>query len=107
MDLHISTDVVADRVVLSLTGIADLSTAPRFHDRLRRTVVDHPGRSVVVDLDGLILLDDAVLGLLLGAAARARSAGGDLVVVCTRSTVRERLATTRFDQIVDVLDGIV
>lgn len=107
MDLHFSTAVVADCVVLSLTGIADLSTAPRFHDRLRRTVVDHPGRSIVVDLDGVTLLDDSVLGLLLGAAVRARAADGDLVVVCTRSTVRERLAITRFDQIVDVLDRIV
>jgi anti-anti-sigma factor len=62
----------------------------------------HPGDSVIVDLDGVDALDDAGLGILLGAAAAARQAGGDLEVVCNRPSLRERLERTRFDRAVAV-----
>ena len=107
MSLSTSSRTVGDAVVLSLDGIADLSSAPRLQDALRRLIAQHPGQRIVVDLDGLVGLDDVALGLLLGAAATARGAEGELEVVATEPRVRERLAATRFDQAVAVRDSIV
>lgn len=102
MDVQLTTNQIGDHTVVSLSGVADLSSAPRLHDYLRRACLDHPGETLLVDLDGLSALDDAALGLLLGAAARARQAGGDLELVCTNERLRERLALTRLDRAVTV-----
>jgi anti-sigma B factor antagonist len=106
MDLRVSSRSTGDRVVLALDGIADLASAPHLHGRLRAAIDRAPGTVVTVDVDGLIALDDVVLGLLLGAAAHARERGGDLEIVCTAERLRERLAHTRFDRAVSVRDSI-
>ncbi len=106
MQLHTRLDEVGGSIVVTVDGVVDLAAVGRLHDVLTRTVRQHRGLTVLVDLDGASVLDDAGLGVLLGAAAAARSDGGDLVVVCTRPSLRERLAQTRFDQAVDVRDSI-
>lgn len=107
MDLQCTTRRVGDRLVVALGGMADLATAPRLQEQLRQAVSVHPGDTVAVDLDGLIVLDDVALGLLLGAAARARELGGDLELVCTDARLRSRLFATRFDHVVTVRGSIV
>jgi anti-sigma B factor antagonist len=106
VDLQIDTRHIGDQVVVALGGVADLSTAPLLHQRLRRACVDHPGVTLTVDLDGLVALDDAALGMLLGAAAHAREAGGELQLVCTNERLRERLAVTRLDRCLTVRDDL-
>ncbi len=106
MDLQLTTSRIGERIVIALSGIADLSTAPTLHDGLRRACSDHPGVAVLVDIDGLIALDDAALGLLLGAAARARQAGGELELVCANEQMLRRLAVTRLDRALTVHDTI-
>ena len=102
MDLVVRTDTVGGRPVVWLDGAADLSSVPLLHDRLQRAIADHPGATVTVDLDGATVVDDTALGVLLGAAGRARAGGGDLEVVTTSARTRERMALTRFDHAVTV-----
>ena len=106
MNLSTSTTVVGDDVVVALVGDVDLSTIPRLHDTLTKALTHHPGRSLVVDLDGVTLLDDAGLGVLLGAAGSARNAGAELVVVCNNQRLRERLDTTGFSRAVEVRERL-
>jgi glutathione S-transferase len=106
MDLSVATTRVGAEIVLSLTGIADLSTLPLLQDRLRRAFADHPGNTIVVDLDGLLALDDTALGLFLGASAQARQAGGQLAIVCSNDRLRRRLSMTGLDQLVTVRSTI-
>ena len=89
--------------VLSLSGAVDLSTVPVLRDALVRLVADHAGQLVAVDLDGVDVLDDSGLGLLLGAAGRARGDGGELVVVTADRRLRDRFAVTGLDRAVDVV----
>lgn len=93
--------------VLQLSGEVDLSTVPSLHRALRRLVDDHRGQVVAVDLDGIHAIDDAGLGILLGAAGRAREGAGDLVVVSTSERLRGRFATTGLDRAIHVRDTIV
>src|SRR5436190_9004469 len=88
--------------VLSLAGEADLATVPELRDALTRAAAQHPGQTLVVDLDGVTFLDSVAMGMLLGAARRARSSGGDLVLVCSTPRVVEVLSQSRLDRIVEV-----
>jgi anti-anti-sigma factor len=98
--------MVAGAPVVAVDGVVDLAAVGRLHNELARAVRRHPGVTLVVDLDGVEVLDDAGLGVLLGAAAAARSTGGDLEVVATGPTMRHRLTATRFDRAVVVRDAI-
>lgn len=102
VDLRVTTGHVGATVLVVADGPVDLATVPALHDHLVRAIVEHPGVEVAVDLDAVTSLDDCGLGVLLGAAGRARSNGGDLVVVCSGARLRERLARTGFDRAVTV-----
>lgn len=104
--VHTRVDTVGGSIVVTVEGLVDLASVGRLHDDLTRAVRQHPGNTLVVDLDAVSVLDDAGLGVLLGAAATAREAGGDLEVVCTRAALRTRLARTRFERAVDVRGSI-
>ncbi len=96
MELRLTQRDVSGRAVLALDGVADLASLPRLHDALQR-LVGGGGETtgVAIDLDGVTVLDDATLGLLLGAAATARARGHELVVVCSDERLRRRLSDTR------------
>jgi anti-sigma B factor antagonist len=107
VDLVARASTVAGHAVLSFSGEIDLSTVPALHDALTRLVAStEPATAVIVDLDGVYICDDTGLGVLLGAASRARLAGGELVVVCSSGSLRERLAQTRFDRAVTVAPSV-
>ena len=88
--------------MITLTGRVDLSTIPTLQGTLVRTIGDHPGSVVAVDLDGLDTLDDVGMGVIIGAAGRARRSGGDVVVVTADDALRQRLALTGFDRAITV-----
>jgi anti-sigma B factor antagonist len=93
--------------VLSLTGSVDLATVAELRDLLLRLTTDYAGQTVLVDLDGVDGLDDVGLGILLGAAGRARQIGGDLGVVCANEQVRKRFAFTGLGRAIAVRATVV
>lgn len=106
MNLSTRRRMIGDINALIVEGDVDMSTVPQLQDSLTRLVSESRGHSCVVDLDGVTLLDDTALGILLGAAGRARSSGGELIVVCTSEKLRVRFAEIRFDQAVHVRSTI-
>lgn len=102
MELVCSLADIGTLHVLQVSGEIDLATLPYFADHLVRAVTMHPGDTVFVDLDGVTALDDTGLGMLLGAAGRARERSGDLVVVCNNERLRARFALTGLDRAVRV-----
>jgi anti-anti-sigma factor len=106
MPLRVAASLVAGRPVIALNGAADLSTVPALQNALTTAILDHPATAVAVDLDGVEALDDVALGVLLGAAARARRGGGDLVVVTTDDALRQRFALSGFDRAITVATSL-
>lgn len=106
MELSLRHTTVAGVDVLSVAGEIDLATLPRFRDALTKLVDANPGRRVAVDLDGVSLLDDTGLGVLLGAAGRARETGGEIVVVCTGQSLRERFELTGLARAVRLVSAV-
>ena len=106
MDLALRRTLIGKRHVLIVSGDVDLPTVPRFNEHLLKLVADAPGDTVVIDIDGADVVDDSALGPILGAAGRARSLGGDVVVVATGERVRQRLSENGFDRAVTVSSSI-
>ncbi|MEO7371248.1 MAG: anti-sigma factor antagonist [Ilumatobacteraceae bacterium] len=104
MNLSTSTIVAGDAAVITLSGEIDMATVPLLHDALTKALTHHPGRELVIDLDGVTVLDDIGLGVLLGAAGSARQNGADLAVVCNNSRLRDRLDLIGFSRAVEVRD---
>ncbi len=102
----ITESFVAGRFVLAAHGEIDMGTLPQLHSALSRAVSVSPGRVVVLDVDGVYAFDDTALGVVLGAAGRARDFDGDIVMVCSAGTLRDRLARTGFDRAVRVASSL-
>ena len=102
MELICTLAVPAGRPVLQVCGEIDLATLPYFRDQLARALSLHAGAHLLVDLDGVTALDDAGLGMLLGAAGRAREHLGDLTIVCTNERLCARFALTGLDRAITI-----
>jgi len=89
VSLRVSTQEIGRHLVLAFDGALDLSSLPRFSDALTKHL--RPSMSAVLDLDGITVLDDTAIGILLGAAARQRESGGMLGIVCTNPDIIDRL----------------
>lgn len=106
MDLRTTATTVGGIPTVVVDGVVDLASIAVFRDSLLKTIHANRGAMVVVDLDGVAALDDAGLGVLLGAAAAARQADGDLEIVCNDERLRTRLDRTRLDRAIAVRTSI-
>jgi anti-sigma B factor antagonist len=104
VDLVCRLTTIGDSPVVTVAGELDLASAPELRNALVRAISDHRGATVTVDLDGVSALDDTGLGVLLGAAGRAREAGGDLVLVTNSTRLRSRFELTGLSRAIEVRD---
>lgn len=102
MELVCSLGLIGTTPVLQVSGEIDLATLPYFRDQLLRAITLYDGATLFVDLDGVTVLDDTGLGILLGTAGRAREQGGDVVVVSNNERLRARFELTRLNLALDV-----
>lgn len=84
MELEIPDTDTDGWTVIAASGEIDVATAAELRDQLTRLIADDH-RQLVVDLEGVDFIDSTGLGVLVGAVRRARSADGDLRLVCTNS----------------------
>ena len=80
--------------VLAVHGELDVDGAPELRGALIEAIDEHPGRTLIVDLEGVDFIDSAGLGVLVGGLKRARDAGGDLLLVATGQSVVRVLELT-------------
>jgi anti-sigma B factor antagonist len=98
MELQVNTYVEAGHTVLEVFGEVDVHTAPALRDRMADGVDSGP-HDLVVDLSGVDFLDSTGLGVLVGGLTRARAAGGDLSLVCSRIPLLRLLEITGLDEV--------
>jgi len=102
VDLRTQLTTVAGLPTVTVEGVVDLASIAVLRDALLRAVHANPAIMVMVDVDAVTAIDDAGLGILLGAAAAARQAEGDLEIVCSADRLRLRLERTRLDRAITV-----
>ena len=91
--------------VIGFVGELDLSTLPQLSDLLNKAV-NQTHQHIALDLDGITVLDDAALGILLGAASRIRINGGQMSVVCSNPKIVDYLQRTQLDRIIPLANSV-
>lgn len=97
--LDIQLEDTAEHTVCRPIGELDAYTVGQFRDALSKLAHQ---RYLLIDLSSVPFMDSAGLGALIGGIRRAREAGGDVAVACSRPTLTRLLHTTGFDRIVPV-----
>jgi anti-anti-sigma factor len=90
--ISISTDRVADSVVVTVDGEVDILSGPPFRRALADALDEHDGRPVVIDLTLVKLLSSTGLAVLVDARWHARQRGRGLVLVVDPDVHAVRLA---------------
>ena len=92
IDMQLSSSINRDgsQAVLVFAGEIDLATVPTCSDMLTKFVEDHAGSDISVDMRQVSALDDTGVGVILGAVARARTAGSHLALVIDDPHMRDR-----------------
>ncbi len=101
--LEIQIEEAAEYTVCRPVGELDAYTVGQFRESLGDLASS--GR-LVIDLSEVPFMDSAGLGALIGGIRRAREAGGQVAVACSRPTLTRLLHTTGFDRIVPVTETI-
>jgi anti-sigma B factor antagonist len=101
--LEIQIEEAAGYTVCRPVGELDAYTVGQFRESLGELA--SVGR-LVIDLSEVPFMDSAGLGALIGGIRRAREAGGQVAVSCSRPTLTRLLHTTGFDRIVPVTESI-
>ena len=84
-------------------GELDAYTVGQFREALGELA---SSSRLLIDLSSVPFMDSAGLGALIGGIRRAREAGGDVAVSCSRPTLIRLLHTTGFDRIVPVTESV-
>lgn len=101
--LEIKVEESDNYTICQPTGELDAYTVGQFRDSLSK-LADQ--RYLLIDLSHVPFMDSAGLGALIGGIRRAREAGGDVAVACSRPTLTRLLHTTGFDRIVSVTETV-
>ena len=84
--ITISTDRVADTVVVTVDGEVDILSGPPLRRALADAVDEHDGRPVVIDLTRVTLLSSTGLAVLVDAHWHAQQRRRGLVLVVDPDT---------------------
>jgi anti-sigma B factor antagonist len=101
--LDIQVDEADSYTVCRPVGELDAYTVGQFRDALGELA---DKRYLLIDLSSVPFMDSAGLGALIGGIRRAREAGGDVAVACSRPTLTRLLHTTGFARIVPVTETV-
>lgn len=84
---------------VTIKGEVDLATAPDLMRVLDEAMDAEPGGSVEVDFSGVSFIDSTGLGVLVSCRKRARTLGGELVLVGVQERVLPVFAVTGLDKV--------
>ncbi|NUR07540.1 MAG: STAS domain-containing protein [Nocardioidaceae bacterium] len=93
MRLAVTSDVEHGVGVVVASGEVDLATAPS----LRQAISDHlaAGQTLLLlDMTDVTFIDSTGLGILVGAAKKARGLGGSMRLVCDNPRILRLLTIT-------------
>lgn len=101
--LDIEVEEATSYTLCRPVGELDAYTVSQFREALGGLATT---KYLLIDLSAVPFMDSAGLGALIGGIRRAREAGGDVAVACSRPTLTRLLHTTGFDRIVSVTGTI-
>ena len=105
MDLQLATRAGHACTVVWVSGELDMDTRSRLQDHVRG-VVDSGARQVVLDMAQVPFVDSSGLGVLVESLKLLRDRGGRLSLAAVQPPVRNVLALSAVDQVLDLYDSV-
>jgi anti-sigma B factor antagonist len=102
LDIELDRDS-GDFSICRPIGELDASTVCQFRQMLAE-LASSP--RLVIDMSGVVFIDSAGLGALIGGIRRTREWGGDVVLACGRPSLNRLLLVTGIDRIVTITDTV-
>lgn len=99
--VRVTSEDAGGRVVVTVSGEVDVSSADALRDELR-LLVDEGHTDLVVDLSAVSFMDSTGLGVLVGTLKRVRLAGGRLDLVVDGDRLVRLFELTALDQVFSV-----
>jgi anti-sigma B factor antagonist len=91
------TSVLDDVAILTLTGQLDFALCLELAPALD-AVLRSPVRAVVIDLEGVSLVDSSGIALMINASRSLDHAGRELAIACPRGPRRRAFELTALDR---------
>ncbi|NUR30135.1 MAG: STAS domain-containing protein [Catenulispora sp.] len=92
-------------VVVAVTGVLDLVTAPAVRLALEQEL-DAGARQLVLDLTGVRFLDSTALGMLVWLRSELLGRGGAVALATTAPIVLKVLRLASMDQLIPIFDRV-
>ncbi|NYI58117.1 STAS domain-containing protein [Cellulomonas soli] len=99
--VHVTSEDVDDRTVVTVSGEIDVSSADALRDRLG-LLLDEDRTDLVVDLRAVAFMDSTGLGVLVGTLKKVRTVGGRLELVVDTERLLRLFQLTALDQVFTV-----
>jgi anti-sigma B factor antagonist len=91
------TSVLDDVAILTLTGQLDFALCLELAPALD-AVLHSPVRAIVIDLEGVSLVDSSGIALMINASRSLDHAGRELAIACPRGPQRRAFELTALDR---------
>ena len=101
MALTFSTTEESDELVLKLAGQLDALSAPELLPTIDKIVAEKR-KSVVVNLEGLELIDSSGVAAIVALYKRSRAEGGTVRVTCARDQPLAIFKLLRMDKVFEM-----
>lgn len=102
MDLQLTTTVESARATVSVVGEVDVSNASSLRSAIDTALAEEGVQAVDVNMAGAPYIDSTGIGVLVGAAHKAREAGAAFSVVDAQDNVARIMGMLGVDEVVDV-----
>ena len=107
MEFQVVTTVSGDGVATaSVSGEADLYTAPELKDALNALTGEAAARLVLVDLSRTTFIDSTTLGVLMGTLKKLRAQGGEIAIACDDPNIRRIFEITLLNRVFAIFDSV-
>jgi anti-sigma B factor antagonist len=91
------TSVLDDVAILTVTGQLDFALCVKLAPELD-AALRSPARAIVIDLEGVSLVDSSGIALMINASRRLDHAGRELAIACPRGPQRRAFELTALDR---------
>lgn len=97
------TSVLDGVAVLTVTGQLDFALCVKLAPELD-AALRSPARAIVIDLEGVSLVDSSGIALMIGAFRSLDSSGRELAIACPRGPQRRAFELTALDRYLPLHD---
>jgi anti-sigma B factor antagonist len=105
VDLSLDSSPAGEQTVVAVGGEIDVYSAPKLRERLVE-LINAGHYHLIIDLEGVEVLDSTGLGVLVGALKRVRAHQGSLRLVCNQERLLKIFRITGLAKVFGIYESV-